>query len=230
MSGNEKELHVDSVEFSYSSMRTLLTGGYLTLKVGDIVGLLGRNGTGKSTLMKIVFGIVRAHYAYIRVNGKKVNRAFETKEVCYLPQDSFLPTSSLVKHMIDFMIGDATYRALLYENEVLKPILKNKIAEISGGELRYLEILLLLHQPATFILLDEPFTGLSPFLKEKIQEHIVDSSRQKGILISDHDYMNVLDISNQLMLLENGGCRRIEKKEDLEMFYVPDGTFDGKSE
>jgi ABC-type polysaccharide/polyol phosphate transport system ATPase subunit len=63
-------------------------------------------------------------------------------------------------------------------------------------------------------------------LKEKIQEVIVSKSKEKGFLISDHDYMNVLDISNQLMLLENGGCRKINRREELEQFYVPIGTFD----
>src|SRR5690606_7893876 len=81
---------VDSVQFSYTSNNQLLTGGYLGLKVGDIIGLLGRNGTGKTTLMKIIFGSLRAQNAYIRVNGKKVSQAFPTREVCYLPQDSFL--------------------------------------------------------------------------------------------------------------------------------------------
>jgi ABC-type multidrug transport system ATPase subunit len=67
----DKELFVDSVQFSYTSDKQLLTGGYLVLKVGDVIGLLGRNGTGKTTLMKIIFGALKAQNAYIRVNGKK---------------------------------------------------------------------------------------------------------------------------------------------------------------
>lgn len=222
----DKELFVDSVQFSYSPDVQLLTGGYLVLKVGDIVGLLGRNGTGKSTLMKIIFGALRAQYAYIRVNGKKVMTAFSTKEVCYLPQDSFLPTAFTVRKSIDFMLSDKESQARVMNDAIIQPILDNKIAVISGGELRYLEILLLIEQPATFILLDEPFSGISPILKEHVQEAILKKSIEKGFLISDHDYLNVLDISNQLMLLDNGGCRKINKREELEQFYVPVGTFD----
>jgi len=221
-----KELFVDSVQFSYSSDKQLLTGGYLVLKVGDIIGLLGRNGTGKSTLMKIIFGALKAQHAYIRVNGKKVRTAFSTREICYLPQDSFLPTAFTVKKSIEFMLSNPLRIKGVEEDEIIKPIIKTKIADISGGELRYLEILLLIEQNASFILLDEPFSGLSPLLKEKIQTVVIEKSKEKGFLISDHDYMNVLDISNQLMLLENGGCRKINKKEELEQFYVPIGTFD----
>lgn len=226
----EKELFVDSVEFCYSGQRSLLTGGYLVLKVGQVLGFLGRNGTGKSTFMKIVFGSLKAQFAYIRVNGVKVNCAFATKEVCLLPQDSFLPTAKKVKTMINFMLKDEAIREEIYNDEIIKPILNNKVAELSAGELRYLEILLLLNQKATFILLDEPFTGISPVLKEKIQEHIRRLKDRKGIMVSDHDYMNVLEVSDQLLLLENGACRKIEKKEDLELFYLPEGTFDRPSD
>lgn len=222
----DKELFVDSVQFSYKSDRPLLTGGYLVLKVGDIIGLLGRNGSGKSTFMRIIFGDLRAQYAYIRLNGKKIRKAFPSKDVCYLPQDSFLPTNFTVKKSIEFMLSDSQRISNLERDEVIFRILGNKVAELAGGELRYLEIMLLMEQDATFILLDEPFTGLSPILKEKIQALIIEKSRIKGILVSDHDYMNVLDISNQLLLLENGGCRKINKKEELEQFYVPIGTFD----
>lgn len=226
----DRELFVDSVQFSYTSDQQLLTGGYLVLRVGDIIGLLGRNGTGKTTLMKIIFGAQKAQNAYIRVNGKKVRTAFSTKEVCYLPQDSFLPTSFTVKKSIAFMLTDPLSIERIESDEIIQPILDNKIAVISGGELRYLEILLLIEQPATFILLDEPFSGISPILKEKVQSAILNKSKEKGFLISDHDYVNVLDISSQIMLLDNGGCRKINKKEELEQFYVPIGTFDRQSD
>jgi ABC-type multidrug transport system ATPase subunit len=176
--------------------------------------------------MKIIFGALKAQNAYIRVNGKKVRTAFSTREVCYLPQDSFLPTAFTVKKSIEFMLSNKERVRKVEEDVIIKTILNTKIADISGGELRYLEIILLIEQEATFILLDEPFSGLSPLLKEKIQEVIVSKSKEKGFLISDHDYMNVLDISNQLMLLENGGCRKINRREELEQFYVPIGTFD----
>lgn len=221
----DKELQVDSVQFHYPGKDDLLTGGFLRLKVGEITGLLGRNGTGKTTFMKIVFGALSAQHAYIRINGKKFRKAFSSKEVCYLPQDSFLPTAFTVIKAIRFMLSDENSRERVTSDEIIQKILNNKIADISTGERRYLEILLLIEQPASFILLDEPFSGISPILKERVQHLILSKSAKKGFLISDHDYLNVLEICHKIMLLENGGCRMISKKEDLELFYVPEGTF-----
>lgn len=223
----QKELYVDSIEFSYSSKRQLLSGVYLHIKIGEIVGLLGRNGSGKSTLMKIIFGTLKPKFAYIRLHGKRIHKkAFLTNEVCYLPQQNFLPTAKTVDKVVHFMVRDKNSRAKFQEDGVLKPIWQTKIADLSGGELRYLEILLLLNQKATFFLLDEPFSGVSPVYKEKIQNLIVNQCAKKGFLISDHDYTNVLAISNKILLLQNGGCRILKDKKELELFYVPEGTFD----
>ncbi|MFZ4262387.1 ATP-binding cassette domain-containing protein [Sphingobacterium sp. HJSM2_6] len=221
-----RELYVDSVEFRYQYDKQLFSGVYFSLKIGDVAGLLGRNGCGKTTLMKIIFGSLRAKFAYIRVNGKKVNCALRTKEVSYLPQDSFLPTSYTVRQMIEYLISQAANRDKIMKVDLIQPILDTRIANISGGELRLLEVLLIMEMPASFVLLDEPFSGLTPIIVETIQQIILEKSQSKGILISDHQYLNVLDVCNQLYLLENGGCRKINNKQELETFYVPDHTFD----
>jgi len=221
----DNELYVDSVQFHYPGKEDLLTGGFLNLKVGEIIGLLGRNGTGKSTLMKIIFGTLSAQNAYIRINGRRFRHAFSSKEVCYLPQNSFLPTAFTVIKSVRFMLSDESSIERITSDEIIQKVLNNKIADISTGERRYLEILLLVEQPASFILLDEPFSGISPILKERVQHLILSKSANKGFLISDHDYLNVLEICHKIMLLENGGCRMINKKEELELFYVPERTF-----
>ncbi|MVZ64241.1 ATP-binding cassette domain-containing protein [Sphingobacterium sp. DK4209] len=225
-----KELFADSIEFEYHYNQRLINGGVLILRPGKITGLLGRNGCGKSTLMKIIFGTVRPAHAFIRVNGKRVNKAYLTTEVCYLPQDTFLPTWLTVDRVINMMIDQKESLQAIQSNPLIQPHLKDSIADLSGGELRYLEILLILHRPATFILLDEPFTGLSPLLKDMVQELILSFKAKKGILISDHDYHNVLAISDELFLMQNGACRILNDKRELELFYVPEGTFDHNTE
>ena len=221
-----KEFYADSIAFEYSYNQKLITGAVIIMHPGTIYGLLGRNGCGKSTLMKILFGTLKPLEAFIRLNGKRVKTAYLTKDVCYLPQDSFLPTWFTVEKAIDMMIEDRQSIKQVKENAVIQMLLDERVSNISGGELRYLEILLLLNRKATFLLLDEPFTGLSPLLKENIQQLILSFRETKSILISDHDYHNVLAISDQIMLMENGACRKLAKREDLEMFYVPEGTFE----
>ncbi|MFD2597407.1 ATP-binding cassette domain-containing protein [Sphingobacterium corticis] len=221
----EKEFYVDSVQFAYNSQRNILTGGYLACGVGDVLALVGRNGCGKSTLMKVAFGSLKAHHSYIRLNGERITNAFESKDVCYLPQDRFLLTSMRVRKAIDLMISDDRGKENIMSHPILKPVLDNLVADLSGGECRFLEIMLILHQPATFMLLDEPFSGLSPIMKDEVCAQILHLHDKKGIVISDHDYRYMLDIATKITLLQNGSCRNIRDKKELEMFYVPDGTF-----
>lgn len=222
----ERELYADSIEFSYNTQQQLLSGVYLSCKVGEVVALLGRNGCGKTTLMKIIFGVLRAKNAFIRLDGVRARHVFKTGEVCYLPQQRYLPGNILVRSAIKLMTSEGESRHAIQEDEVIAKVLHQKVAELSVGEQRYLELILLIHQPATFYLLDEPFSGVSPYLKERIQELIVQYKYSKGFIISDHHYHSVLDISSRIVLLQNGGCRRIDNKKDLEYFYVPEGTFD----
>ncbi|MFZ4862859.1 ATP-binding cassette domain-containing protein [Sphingobacterium sp. Mn56C] len=222
----DKELYIDSVEFSYSGTKTLLTGVYLNCKVGEVVALLGRNGCGKSTLLKILFGTLKPKNAFIRLNGTRIQQAYASREVCYMPQESLLPTAKTVKRIANLLVNDKNKIAELQANDIIAKIWNSKIADISTGEKRYVEFLLLLAQPATFILLDEPFSGLSPYLQERVHADILALKSEKGFIISDHHFRSVLQISTQIVLLQNGGCRAIADKKDLEFFYVPTGTFD----
>ncbi len=221
-----KEVLGDSIEFRYRNQYSLLSGVFISCKQGEIVALLGRNGCGKSTLLKILFGVVQPKNGFVSINSKRYKQGYLSKELCYLPQHSFLPTAKTVVQVISLMVNKKEDRDRIAVDPVLEKVLCLKIADLSVGERRYLELTLLLTQRATFYLLDEPFSGVSPYLKEKIQEVIRDNSGQKGFIISDHHYHSVLDISTRILLLQNGGCRSIEHKKDLECFYVPEGTFD----
>jgi len=101
--------------------------------------------------------------------------------------------------------------------------MKTKIRNLSGGESRYLEVKLLLNIETLFVLLDEPFNGISPLHLELIKKMIIDKSLKKGILLTDHDYRNVLDVANKYYLLFDGGLKSVKTKQDLiDWGYVPD--------
>jgi ABC-type lipopolysaccharide export system ATPase subunit len=71
--------------------------------------------------------------------------------------------------------------------------------------------------------LDEPFNGISPLHIEKVKNMILDKSVEKGIILTDHDYRNVLDVANKFYLLFDGGLNSIKTKQDLiDWGYVPD--------
>jgi ABC-type multidrug transport system ATPase subunit len=223
---NIKELYVDSIQFSYKNKLNLISGANLHCKVGDVIAIFGKNGCGKSTLLKIVFGSLDASHSYIRVNGKKVNRAFLTRKVGYLPQESFLPSHEKVSKLIKLFIGDKNVNVLILDDPRIQKIKNNKIYELSGGELRYLEIWLLICQPTDFLLLDEPFTGVEPMYINLISDLIEQFRCKKGFIITDHNYHYLLEIATQITLLNDGVSIQINDKKELEQFYVPNGTFE----
>ena len=104
----------------------------------------------------------------------------------------------------------------------IAPHLFKKIKELSGGERRYLEVLLILSLPVPFVLLDEPFSAIEPIYKVEIQEMINSSRKEKGVILADHDYNCLMDVSDRVVLLDKGVCRWItEKYQLIEFNYLP---------
>jgi len=215
-------LEVDSIRKSFGD-KQVLTDIALTCQPGDIIGLLGRNGTGKSTLLKIIFGTLFTDYKFIRINGEVLSQPFKTKSIItYLPQDNFLPKNITVKKVVELYSDGLDVKEFL-EDEVLSKVTGTKIGNLSGGESRYLEVKLLLNSDSVFVLLDEPFNGISPLHVELIKTMILKKSSQKGIILTDHDYRNVLYVATKFYLLFDGGLKSVKTKQDLIVWgYVPE--------
>jgi lipopolysaccharide export system ATP-binding protein len=215
-------LVADSIRKEFGR-KQVLTDISLRCQPGDIIGLLGRNGSGKSTLLRILFGTLYTDYKFIRINDKILSQPFKTKHtIGYLHQDNFLPKNLTVKKIFEIYSRELDEKGFL-EDEVFSKILHTKIGNLSGGESRYLEVKLLLYLNSHFILLDEPFNGISPLHIELVKNMIRAKSKNKGILLTDHDYRNVLDIANKYYLLFDGGLRTIKTKQDLvDWGYVPE--------
>ena len=76
-------------------------------------------------------------------------------------------------------------------------------------------------------LLDEPFDGVSPILVGEIKKLILKTSEFKGIILTDHDYRNVLDVANQFCLIYDGGIKRIDDKRELVRWgYIPESRLE----
>lgn len=219
----EHLLEIDSVQKSFGN-KNILSDVYLKCETKDVIGLLGRNGSGKTTLLRIIFGIESADFKFVRIDGIVKTKTKDLfTEISYLPQDNFLPNLFSVKKAIQLSISKEKISAF-YGDEMILKMLDKKIDHLSGGELRYLEIKIILNNFSKFVLLDEPYNGLSPLMVEKVNELIVENSMNKGIIISDHNYENVIKVSNKLVLLKEGKAHHLVCKQELiEKGYLKEG-------
>jgi len=216
-------LEVDSVQ-KYFGNKSVISSAYLKCETNDIIGLLGRNGSGKSSLLKIIFGIVCADNKFIKIDGIVKNKTSQLlQDISYLDQDNFIPNHFSVKKAISLTVEQGKLNDF-YEDEMIQTIQSKNINHLSGGELRYLEIKLVLSNSSKFVLLDEPYNGLSPIMVDKVNQLIQDNSSKKGIVITDHSYENVMKISNKLMLMVEGNLHSLKDKRELfEKGYLTEG-------
>jgi ABC-type lipopolysaccharide export system ATPase subunit len=121
------------------------------------------------------------------------------------------------------LLCDYENATLLKENEHISIMLNKKSSQLSGGERRLLEIMLIIHSKAKYILIDEPFNGIAPIYKDIIKNLIREQSKNKGFIITDHDYRNILDISTRIILMHDGGTKTIANQEELIRWgYIPE--------
>lgn len=219
------KIHIDSITKSYNN-KVILSDIFISCEKGEIKGLIGRNGSGKSTLLKIVFGTEKAESKFVRVGNKVIKNISDGRNLInYLPQDNFLPDNISIKSLINLFLQKEN-RKIVLENEYVKPLLNKKNQDLSGGERRIIEILLIIHSNAEFILLDEPFNGVSPIMRDYIIEYIKKMKSSKGYIITDHDYENVINLADSIVYLQSGFLKEIKDKIELvELGYITKTTY-----
>jgi ABC-type multidrug transport system ATPase subunit len=205
---------IDNIELSFKEKR-ILNGIYLKAETNNITGLLGSNGCGKTCLLNILFGNLEPKYKLIRVDNKPVLKPlYKTKLVSYLPQHHFIPSHLKVKTI--FKLFKISWKTFTHHFEVFGHYKKIKIGKLSGGERRLIETYIVLKSNTKLVLLDEPFSHLSPLNIEIIKNVITVEKEHKAIIITDHLYKEIIDISDNLYFIKNGNSRRIENVKELE--------------
>lgn len=206
-------LEFDGIELSYGTQR-ILSGIYMKCAVGEVVGILGRNGSGKSSLFKVVFGSQAADHRSVRMNGVALPEDFIRRRIIgYLPQTNLIPPHLTIDRALD-LFGVDKDEVLSYFPD-LTDQLSFKPSELSGGFRRVIELAIILKARSKFCLLDEPFSGVMPVHIETIKKMLIDAKAAKGIILTDHLYRSVTSVADRLYILSNGSTYPVRSHEDL---------------
>lgn len=204
-------LEIDSAELAFGG-RSILSGVYLLAETGCVTAVLGRNGCGKSCLMKILSGALKAGFCSMRIDGKWHGR-FTEKEVRYLPQHAFIPGWLRLERVLrDFGLSREELERWF---PLFVPLRGSRIGELSGGEQRILECFVILRSRTQFVLLDEPFSQIAPLHVETLQTLIRQEKMAKGILLTDHMYRHVTGIADRLYVMADGQAYPCANDEEL---------------
>ena len=210
------KFEIDNIELKFNST-TILNGIYLRAEIGKITGILGSNGSGKSSLLKIFFGSLHPFNKLIRINEKPhLSPLFKSGLVKYLPQHSLVPANFHLRKAFDL------YHVSWNEFASAFPDFRKyetcRMNELSGGEIRMVEIYLSLKSASKLVLLDEPFSHLAPVLVEKLELLLNEEKKNKAIILTDHLYRPVVKLADELYLLKDGSSRIITDLKDLEKY------------
>ena len=200
------------------SKRCVVDNVSIEVNTGEIVGLLGRNGAGKTTSFYMVVGLVKADEGNILLDDEDITHypmhIRAKKGIGYLPQEASIFRKLSVADNLRAVLqlrGDLSHGQIelmiddLLEEFHIEHIRDNQAIGLSGGERRRVEIARALAIEPEFILLDEPFAGVDPISVLDIQKIIYHlRERGIGILITEHNVRETLGICDRVYILNEG--------------------------
>lgn len=189
----------------------------IQLSAGEVVGLLGPNGAGKTTTFYMVVGLVPASSGHVLYNQDVITHYPLYRRarmgIGYLPQEASvfrkLSVEANILAVAESLDVSKKERRQLVEQQLedlgLTRLAKQKAYTLSGGERRRLEIARALVTQPSFLLMDEPFSGVDPISVSEVQKIIIQlKERGIGVLITDHNVRETLSICDRAYLLHQG--------------------------
>lgn len=211
-----RTLHTEELSKSYRG-RKVVDGVSIRVEQGEVVGLLGPNGAGKTTSFYMIVGLVDPDSGHVKLDDHDLTglpmyqRA--RKGISYLPQEASVFRKLSVEDNLLAILQ--TLRLGRHERHErmeqliaqlgLETVRHSKGYMLSGGERRRVEIARSLVIQPSFLLLDEPFSGIDPIQVIELQRIIFDLKRQGiGILVTDHNVRETLAVTDRAYIINNG--------------------------
>ncbi len=221
-------LATEEIGKSYKGRR-VVNGVSLHVSQGEVVGLLGPNGAGKTTSFYMIVGLVPPDMGRIVLDGADITTVpmylrARNYGISYLPQEPSVFRKLTVEENILAVLEAQPISwherrermERLIEQLGLGHIRKNRGYALSGGERRRVEIGRALCISPSFILLDEPFSGIDPIAVDDLQKIIFDLKNSGiGILITDHNVRETLSVTNRAYIINEGKIFRTGTPEEL---------------
>lgn len=207
MSDMEYAIKVRNLNKAYIKDRPVLKDVSFDIPAGKIVGLLGPNGCGKTTLLKILSGCIHDYDGKILINGN-IPGVVTKATTAFLPDTTYLAdyfrTVDAIDYFNDFFYDFDRNKAMEFVQRFnLDP--KQKIKTMSKGMQEKVQLLLVMSRKAKLYLLDEPLGGVDPAARESILNVIMDNYAQKSTLMLSTHMVNDLEASfNHVLILGHG--------------------------
>jgi len=211
-------LECENLSKNYGSVKAL---DNLTLKIesGKIVGLLGPNGHGKTTLIKTLSGLLSKDKGKVLIDGKRIGVGTK-KIVSYLPERSYLSPEMKIKEVVSFFQEfyedfDAKKADALGELSLDK---ESKLKSLSKGNREKVQLIMVMSRKAKLYLLDEPMGGVDPAARDYILKTIISNySEDATVIISTHLIQDVEQILDEVVFLKEGKVMLHSDVDELRM-------------
>lgn len=208
---SHNHLEVKNLNYSYPNHTFALKNIQMSLKSGNIYGLVGKNGAGKTTLLDNLAGYYAASYPSLLYNNEPFNHELIKNNLGYLETNLLLYDYLTIDENMRYICHIRRLRYPsdemdhLIEHFELTPFLDRPLNQLSKGTLLKVHLIMtLIHQPG-ILLLDEPFDGLDPTQVKNLQELLIDYAHQgKIVLVSSHVLAYLTDLCNEIFYMQEG--------------------------
>ncbi|WP_413513099.1 ATP-binding cassette domain-containing protein [Myroides odoratus] len=170
-------LYIDSLVYQINH-KTILNNIYFQMQTGELIELTGSNGAGKSAFLEVLFGTKKPQHMHLKIDQKLIRSSNHLQRHFALkPQFNFFPKQLRLKDVLP---------KLYWNWAEFEAHMNHPISHFSTGIQQLIQTLFVLELPQPFILLDEPFAGLSPILQEQLIAVLQQKGKTKGILLVNH--------------------------------------------
>ncbi|TGA98003.1 ABC transporter ATP-binding protein [Sporolactobacillus shoreae] len=211
-------IQLESVSKRYLTKKAL-NGISFQIEPGHIIGLIGSNGSGKSTTLKLISGLIRPTRGTVLVDGEIANRRICSK-VSYLSELDSYYSFFTVKETVDFYeqtFSDFNRKKAEEMLDFMKLDRNQKVKHLSKGNRGRLKIVAALARDVPYILMDEPLSGLDPMVRQSIVRSLISfiDLEKQTVVLTTHELQEIEPLLDTVILIKNGEILDVKSVEEI---------------